>query len=338
MLTLRRCREADKTCERLDGPAVMSNAADLQSTSDPWWIDLQAANDVEIAFVFGTLLPVHSLTLEDITRQRRDPQGRPHLPKVEEFDDHLFVVVNPLLSSDWPVDDDNAAMTTQLAAVLTTTRLVTFREGPVPAVDDLHHYLDRHAAQSQRGPDYLFHIILDSMVDEYVPLLDAMAERLDDLEEEVFHAKQNKATLPKLLHLKRRLSIVRKTLTYEREVLARMCRGDFDLISEHEAVYYRNVYDHLVRFSELTESSRDMVVDLLQMLQAVVSNRLNEIMKALTMVSTIVLPMTVIAGIYGMNFENLPEVKWRFGYYWALALMALAGLAPLAWFRWKRWL
>ena len=141
-----------------------------------------------------------------------------------------------------------------------------------------------------------------------------------------------------MLHLKRRLTVVRKTLIYEREVLARMCRGDFDLISEHETIYYRNVYDHLVRFTELTESSRDMVVDLLQMHQAVVSNRLNEIMKALTMVSTIVLPMTVIAGIYGMNFQHLPETKWHFGYYWALGLMAPVGLAPLTWFRWKRWL
>ncbi len=338
MLTVVRCREADRKCERLDGAAAKERLAELQSTTDPWWADLQAATEEEIAFVFGTLLPVHPLTLEDITRQRRDPDGHPHLPKVEEFDDYLFVVVNPLLSACWPAEGEITQLTTQLTAVITATRLITFREGPVPAVDELHQYLARHADQGRRGPDYLFHIILDSMVDEYAPLLDALTERLDELEEQVFQSLTTKETLPRLLHLKRRLTIVRKSLTYEREVLARMCRGDFDLISEHETVYYRNVYDHLVRFTELTEGSRDMVVDLLQMQQAVVSNRLNEIMKALTMVSTVVLPMTVVAGVYGMNFQNLPETKWHYGYYWALGLMTLSGLAPLAWFRWKRWL
>jgi magnesium transporter len=139
--------------------------------------------------------------------------------------------------------------------------------------------------------------------------------------------------------LKRTLIGLRKTLVYEREVLARLCRGEFRLIEAREMAYYRNVYDHLVRFTELAESSREMVTDLLQTLLAAQANKLNEIMKVLTMISTTILPMTLIAGIYGMNFKKwFPELDWEHGYLWALGLMGLSGLASLLFFRWKRWI
>ena len=132
---------------------------------------------------------------------------------------------------------------------------------------------------------------------------------------------------------------MRKTLVYEREVLARLCRGEFDLIEAREMVYYRNVYDHLVRFTELIESSREMVSDLMQTHLAAASNKLNEIMKVLTMISTVVLPMTLIAGIYGMNFKKwFPELDWDYGYPFALGLMALTGIASFVFFRWKKWI
>lgn len=338
MITLFIHTDGPGKCVSHSGQDAINCISGLISDTAICWVDLQAATEQEIECVFQRFLPVHPLTLEDITRQRRDPQSQPHLPKVEEFSDYLFIIVNPLITTAWPEHGDDAALTTQLAAVLTHQRLITFHESPVPAIDGLHRYLERHAAQSNRGPDFLFHLILDQMVDEYAPLLDTMTERIDGLEEAIFDGAASKELLPHLLHVKRKLTIIRKTLIYEREVLARMCRGDFELISDQETTFYRNVYDHLVRFTELTEGSREMVADLLQTQQAVVSNRLNEVMKALTMVSTVVLPMTVVAGIYGMNFLEMPEIKWPWGYYWALSLMVLVGLAPLAWFRWKRWL
>jgi len=121
-------------------------------------------------------------------------------------------------------------------------------------------------------------------------------------------------------------------------VLARMARGEFELIDEREMVYYRNVYDHLVRFTELTESSREMVADLLQTHLSVTSNRLNEIMKVLTIFSAVILPMTLVTSVYGMNFIHMPEIDKPWGYPWALGLMVVVGLSPLAIFRWKRWI
>lgn len=337
MISVVRWNKNERSCHRLTGQECLGQCDELRSTSEPMWIDLEAATDEEIKCVFEQLQPVHTLTLEDITRQRRDPEGRPHLPKVEEFPDYLFIIVNPLTLNDWPEGDFESPMTTQLAAILTHSRLITYHEGSVPAVRELHGYLERHEDQGRRGPDYLFHLILDAMVDEYAPLLDTLTDRLDELEESVFHGKTSNA-LPQMLHLKRRLTIVRKTLTYEREVLARMARGEFELIDERETVYYRNVYDHLVRFTELTEGSREMVADLLQTHLSVVSNRLNEVMKALTMVSTVVLPMSVVTGIYGMNFPNFWPLNETWGPWFATAFIIACGLIPIAWFRWKKWL
>jgi magnesium transporter len=276
-----------------------------------------------------------------VTRERRDPQHHPHLPKVEEFADYLFVVVNPLhpkSRNSKPANGENRTYrrTTQLSAMLTETRLVTHHIEPLPAINELTSYLERHPNQGERGPDFLFHVVLDAMVDEYAPVLDQLTDSLDGLETQILKRPQP-AFMRRLLHLKREIIVLRKTLVYEREVLARLSRGEFAMIDERETVYYRNVYDHLVRFTELVESAREMCSDLMECHLAATSNRLNEIMKVLAMISTIVLPMSLIAGIYGMNFKHMPEIEWPWGYAWGMGLMALAGLIPLAFFKWRRW-
>jgi magnesium transporter len=335
MLRVRRWNDSARTVDQFDLASAEPATDELKSRPDILWIDLCSPSDAELALVFDELMPVHALTREDLTRPSRDPEGRPHLPKIEEFDRYLFVIVNPL-TAHAADPEDSGPLTTQLGAILTESRLITVRYGPVAAVESVSGHLDRHPTQMARGPDYVFHLILDALVDEYAPLLDALAERLDDLEEQVF-VPGERLTLPRLLRLKRRLTGMRKTLAFEREILARLSRGEFELIDERETAYYRNVYDHIVRFSELTEGGREMLSDLMQTHLSVVSNRLNEVMKALTMVSTVVLPMSIVTGIYGMNFQHMPEIEWRWGYPFALALLGLAGFLPLAWFHWKRW-
>jgi magnesium transporter len=190
--------------------------------------------------------------------------------------------------------------------------------------------------QGHRGPDYLFHVILDAMVDEYAEVLDHITDTLEEIELKVLH-QPTREILAMLLHLKRRIIQIRKSLVYEREVLSRMARGEFELIDEREMVYYRNVYDHLVRFTELIEGAREIVSDLMQTHLAAVSNRLNEVMKVLAMISTIVLPMTLVAGVYGMNFHLWPDENWAGSFPFALALMALTGLGGFLYFWWKKW-
>ena len=328
----------------LDAAALRDQRDALRASKEVLWIDLQQPTPEDEQLVFEEFFPVHTLSLEDVTRLRREPNSPPHLPKVEEFPDYLFLVVNPLtrefLQHIGKLDNRPSGTTrpfTQLSALLTVNILITHHYEPLRCIDQLHEYLHRHSAQGDRGPDFLCHLILDSTVDEYVPVLDYIDDSLDHLET---HVLQNprQALFQRMLRLKREIILLRKTLIYEREVLVRLARGEFALVDEREMVYYRNVYDHLVRFTELIESSREMAADILQTYLASTSNRLNQIMKVLTMISTIVLPMTLIAGVYGMNFDKLPELKWDWGYPFALGLMLVSAVISVAFFYWKKWL
>lgn len=352
MIHVLRWDPAAHTGRRLDPSELPAAHAEL-SDEDSLWIDLDNPTPEEEDLVFRRFLPVHPLTLEDVTKPRREPSEGAHLPKVEEFKDYLFVIVNPLPpgfspaangdkdpppAEAAPVRDLRARrLRPQLSAVMTHRVLVTHHYDALASVDEVRSYAARHEECARRGPDYLFHLILDQMVDEYAPVVEGIADRLDRLEDRLFR-KPTREVLVQLLRMKRQVSYLRKTLLLEREVLARLNRGEFDLVDQREIAYYRNVYDHLVRYTELIESAREMVSDLTQSHLAAVSNRLNEIMKVLTMISTVVLPMTLIAGVYGMNFKHMPELDWPYGYPFALGLMVLTGVVAFAWFRRRGWL
>jgi magnesium transporter len=306
------------------------------------WIDLTDPTPAEETAVLQVFMPIHALSLEDVTRLRREPDSPPHLPKVEEFPDYLFVIVNPLrqaylnfIGRDGTPRGERPF--TQLSAVLTESVLITHHQETNSCIDQLQAYLARHPAQCDRGPDYLFHLVLDGIVDQYAPVLDHIDDALDDLEGRVIESPDNQL-FQTILRTKREIIILRKTLIYEREVLVRLARGEFELVDDRETVYYRNVYDHLVRFTELIESSREMASDLLQSHLASTSNRLSQIMKVLTTISTIILPMSLVSGIYGMNFKHMPELEWEYGYFLALAAMLVIGLSAGALFWWKKWL
>ena len=351
MITIQVWNRASNSVQTLDAAALTAQCEALRATEDVIWIDLQQPTVEEEQLVFQTFFPIHTLTLEDIARMRREPDAAPHLPKVEEFPDYLFVIVNPLTGEfqqhiGKPVNGKAAnrhnGMSrpfTQLSAVLTRNMLITHHYEPMGCTDQLRAFLKRHGAQADRGPDFLCHLILDHTVDEYVPVLDYIDDSLEQLETHVLQ-KPRQTLFHRMLRLKREIILLRKTLIYEREVLVRLARGEFALVDEREMVYYRNVYDHLVRFTELIESSREMAADILQTYLAATSNRLNQIMKVLTMISTIVLPMTLISGIYGMNFENSewPDFQTTWGFQFAIGLMLLSGGISLFFFYWRKWL
>jgi magnesium transporter len=353
MITVYRWTCSDRTCERVEANRLPASAADVTG-EDVLWVDLAAPTPDEEQLVFERFLKVHRLSLEDITKPRREAQQGAHLPKVEEFPDYLFVIVNPLPKGLAEGQVRNAKPSVaagesarrpnrhrpQLSAVLTTNVLVTHHYELLDCVDEVQAYVDRHGETTRRGPDFVFHLILDAMVDDYAPVVDRVSARLDRLEARIFR-DPSPAVLQGMLRLKRLVTGMRKTLILEREVLARLTRGEFALVNEREIAYYRNVYDHLVRYTELIEAAREMVGDLMQTHLSASSNRLNAIMKVLTMISTVILPMTLIAGVYGMNFEqnvwpNFQSSPWGFAF--ALGLMVLTGIGALVLFRWLRWL
>lgn len=343
MINIHAWNRSTKCTQAVSPSDLETGAKQLLGPDMVVWIDVSEPTAEEESLVLQKFLPIHPLSLEDVTRLRREPDALPHFPKVEEFDNYLFVIVNPLTGGFLhSVRHHNGQPAnrpfTQLSAILTQNVLITHHYEPISCLEQVRNFVERHNAQFERGPDYVYHLVLDSTVDQYVPVLDSIDDRLDTMETAVMQRPRPKL-YHGLLHLKREIIVLRKTLIYEREVLIRLARGDFELVDERETVYYRNVYDHLARFSELIESSRDMAADLMQSYLASVSNKLNEIMKVLTMISTVVLPMTLIAGIYGMNFQKmLPAGDWPFGFLFAVLLMVLCGIGSLAYFLWRRWL
>lgn len=312
------------------------------------WIDLEKPTLEEEMAVFEQFFPVHPLTQEDIAYLRRNPGSVPHLPKVEEFRDYLFLLVNPLdpkthaqLQQPRP-ERPETPMVTQLSAILTHTLLITYHAVELEAVSQVREGLARGGIQPSRGPDYLFHLVLDKVVDFYAPVMDCLEDHIDDLETAVFH-KPTTHLFQRILTFKQIVAGLRKSLMIQREIVIRLSRAEFALIDEREAVYYRNVLDHLTRFIEIVELSREQVHDLMEMHLASQSNRLSEVMKVLTIISTITLPMTLVAGIYGMNYDLIPtnlDGTWgkEYGFWVALVLMLLAGGIPLVVFRWRKWI
>lgn len=338
MISLYRWLPGEKFGTWVDLPDLPANGCHLPE-GHVWWIDLDDPSPEEEDLVFKKFLPIHPLTLEDITRVRREPDHMPHLPKVEQFADYLFVIANALRPASDPghPETDPAQCVFQLSGVVTEQVLITHHYPTLTAVSAVKHFLHRHAEQAGRGPDYLFHLVLDQIVDDYAPEIDHLTTRLDEIEVQVFETP-SRQLVSDLVHLKRRVIALRKTLILMREVLARLIRGEFELVDDREIVYYRNVFDHLVRYTELIEGAREMVSDLMQTHLAAQSNKLNGIMKALAMVSTVILPMSLISGIYGMNFKNMPELEWHFGYYMALGMMVVVAGIALGIFYWKKWL
>lgn len=302
------------------------------------WIDLENSTIEEDEIVFKKVFPVHKLTLEDIS-YLRDVNKKPHLPKVEEYSTYLFVILNPLCDdfqhATQVLDLDHA--TTQLSVFISPKLLITHHLGSLVGIREVMTYLERHVLKPHHGSDFVLHLIIDGIIDRYRPLLDSLEEHFNQLEEVVFVAPE-KSKLQDLIGLKRVINVLRKTLIHEKEILFRLGRGEFQVIGETRTIYYRDVYDHAARFIEAIENNRDMVSDLLQAHLSSSSNKLNEVMKVLAIISILILPMTVISGIYGMNFEHQPEVHWQYGYPLALFLMFLTSFGSYRFFKFIKWI
>jgi magnesium transporter len=292
----------------------------------PVWVELQQ-KDHACDVLLSQQLQLHPLTIEDIWATRSTP-------KLEDYDTYLYIIVHGVGG----VHDGEVDLI-ELDLVLGPTYVVT--HDPKHLVDDVRTELDRSPKLLEKGPAWLAHAILDSAVDRYMPVIDDLDAQIAELENEVLrHAgtKTGPPILRKILSFKRMLLTLRRMSVHQREILLRLARGDFDEIPPEAAPFYRDVYDHFLRVTDLVESYRDLVTSALEAYLSVQSNRMNEIMKTLTLMSTVMLPITFVAGVYGMNFDDMPELRWGWGYPAALCVMALIVVSALLWFREKGWI
>lgn len=291
------------------------------------WINIDGLHDVQLMASIGTQAGVHPLTLEDIvnTDQR---------PKMEDYDDYLFMVLKMI---SWSGDDGKGVKAEQLSLILKPGLLFSFQEQQGDVFDPIRERLRCGKGRLRKqGADYLAYGLIDSVVDQYFLCLEQIGEQIDSLQEELV-GSPDKGTLQKLHRLKREMIFLRRAIWPLREVINGLLRGESPLFAASTLVYLRDVYDHTIQVIDTVETFREMLSGMMDIYLSSISNRMNEIMKVLTVIATIFMPLTFIAGVYGMNFKYMPELDWRWGYPAALLLMLSIGVAMGIYFHRKKW-
>jgi magnesium transporter len=316
----------EKALDEKQGVRV-EEAAGLRDRPTVTWINIDGIHDTGIIESIGRDFDIHPLVLEDIA----SPGQR---PKFEDFDDYFFVTVK-MMSWDEATDD---IASEQVSLVITKSCVISFQEHPGDVLDPLRNRIRKRKGRiSRMGPDYLAYSIIDIIVDNYFSILERIGDRIEGMEEMLFEEPSDEI-LQSIYKSKREMIYLRKSIWPLREVISGLERSESELMSEQTRVYMRDLYDHTIQSIDTVESMRDVVSGTLDLYMSSVSNRMNEVMKVLTIIATIFIPLTFIAGIYGMNFEFMPELALRWAYPVVWGVMVAVGLLMVIFFKRKKWL
>jgi magnesium transporter len=283
---------------------------------------------VEVLEELNTCFRLHPLVLEDIlnTDQR---------PKMEDYGDYLYIVLKTLFMAGNLGDEVESE---QVSLILGRNFVLSFQEKENPLFEPIRERLRSGKGRLRKmGPDYLVHAVLDAIIDHYFVVLEKLGEKIEFLEEEVV-IQPTPSTLQAAHQLKREMIFLRKAVWPLREVIDSLERGESYLIKESTVIYLRDIYDHTIQVIDNIETFRDMLSGMMDIYLSSISNRMNEIMKVLTLIATIFIPLTFIVGSYGMNFKYMPELSWPWGYPLVMALMLVVAIFMLIYFRRKKWI
>ncbi|NNE31409.1 MAG: magnesium/cobalt transporter CorA [Winogradskyella sp.] len=319
----------DYTKEKLEESVLLNidDAVNYKDTDSVTWINVDGLKHIEQIENIGTQYDLHPLVLEDIvnTNQR---------PKIDEYDDYIFIVLKMLY-----YDANEDVTIEQVSMVLGKNYVITFQEAEGDVFGIIRDRL-RLGNGRIRGlkSDYLMYALIDAVVDNYFSIIETLGNKIEDLETELFegHARENINV--EVQQLKREILKVRRAIFPLREIINRVEKGEHPLIYKRTITYYRDIYDHLIQVSENIDIYREMIWSLMDMYMTTISNKMNEVMKVLTIMSSIFIPLTFLAGIYGMNFVYIPELTYRYGYFVLLGVMLFIFIALLFYFKRKKWL
>ncbi len=289
------------------------------------WVDMEAPTEEERALL-PAVFHFHPLAVEDCIAET-------HLPKLDDYGEYLFLVVHHGARSP---ETPGTFTTVELNCFLGPRYLVTYHDEPSRTIAEIRRRLRKNSPTLARGVDWLLHEILDGVIDNYLPILDDVDEQMAVLERRVLEEPDH-AVLTEILSLKRDVMHLKRVAAPQREILHRLGRDPFAVVDPRAQVYFRDIFDDLVRIADLAEGYREHLTATLGAHLSVVSNRLNTVMKVLTVIATVFMPLTLIAGIYGMNFEWMPELRWQYGYPYALGFMGAIAALMLYLFKRKGW-
>lgn len=315
--------EHDVTLER-----CASFAASRRNT----WVHVQGSPSLQLLHLLGETYNLHQLAIEDVVNSA-------HRSKLETFPDQLFCVLN------MPGVADKDIQTTQVSLFLGASYVVSFCHGKIDPFKPIYDRINASPPGRIRsqGASFLFYALIDLIIDQGFPALDHLSDELEDLEDRVLDDPDPRS-LQDIHHVKRNLIVLRKNLGPQREVVNAMIRDDHPLLNDSVRVYLRDCYDHAVQIRDLIESYRDMASGLQDLYLSSISNRMNEVMKVLTIIATIFIPLSFFAGLYGMNFNteispwNMPELNSRYGYPVFILFMVAIAAGLVAFFRHRKWL
>lgn len=306
----------------------IEDAFDFKGTDHVTWININGLNNVKDIETVGLHYKLHPLTLEDIvnTNQR---------PKIEEFDDYLFVVFKMLF-----LNSNDQLHYEHVSLIVGEDYVLTFQEADGDVFNDLRERLSNAKGRIRsQGSDYLMYSIIDAVVDNYFTIIEAFGDKVEALESLLFQTKSIDDSTPgQIQSLKQEILRIRRSIYPLREVINRLEKIDCAFIEDKTYSYIRDLYDHIIQVSESVDLYREMIWSLMDMHMTVISNKMNEIMKVLTIIATIFIPLTFIAGVYGMNFKNMPELNSDNGYFILWGIMLIVFIFMLIYFRRKRWL
>lgn len=298
---------------------------DIGAAAGVVWINVDGLGNTRFLTELRDALGFHPLALEDVlaTGQR---------PKVEDYPNHLFIVLQMLT---W---DGSRVGQEQLSLFLSRNLVVTFQEAPGDCFEGIRQRIRRPGSQiRQQAADYLAYALVDAVVDSYFPLLEAMGAAVETVEEDMA-ARADESVLRRIYRLKRDLLAVRHAAWPMRDAVGQMIRGEGGLLGDTVRLHLRDCHDHTLRIIDLIELNREAMAGLLDVYLSILSNRLNEVMKVLTIISTVFIPLTFLVGVYGMNFRHMPELEWTWGYAGVWAILLSVAAAMMVYFWRKGWI
>lgn len=291
------------------------------------WINVNGLHDTGIINRIGEHFGIHSLVLEDIL----DTDKRPEL---DDYVDYIFIILKMIL-----VDKETGRIDAeQVSMLLCRNTVISFQEGEGDVFETIRERIRTGKGRIRgAGADYLFYALTDAVVDNYFVALEEIGELIENIEDELLENPSGE-TLRDIYELKRELVLLRKYTFPLRELVHKFQISESPLIDANTKLYIRDLYDHAMQIMDTTDSYRDMIAGMLETYLSLASNRMNEVMKVLTVMATIFIPLTFIAGVYGMNFENMPELRHRLGYPGVMLLMLIVGLGMVYYFRRRKWI
>ena len=290
------------------------------------WINMDGIHDIKKIEEIGKHFDLHPLLLEDVanTSQR---------PKIEDYDDYLFIVLKMLYLEN----GKNQINQEQVSLVLGPNFLISFQETQGDVLDSVRLRIEKSKGRIRKtGSDYLAYSLIDAVVDSYFTILEKLGDEIEKIEE-ALTTNPSQKTMQTIHILKRETILLRKAIWPLREIIGFMEKRESPLIKKSTEIYLRDVYDHTIQLIDTVETFRDILAGLLDVYLSTLSNRMNEVMKVLTIIATIFIPLTFVAGVYGMNFRFMPELNWPLGYPLILFVMFVAGFSMVLYFKRKKW-